>query len=146
MGQRVPLVDGHCMCHTVTGIEHDTGGAAGGIQGQDSLKGATTRSACGCGGVAGAATYLDGHVHGGHVEGLEHDLHLVQGLVAVRGDAAQHASSADLGHLLPVRLGVQRRLCQQHWVLLCAHAISKGEAAGEDMLAPGTSGATRSSL
>mmetsp|Transcript_94634 Transcript_94634/g.289492 ORF Transcript_94634/g.289492 Transcript_94634/m.289492 type:complete len:291 (-) Transcript_94634:9-881(-) len=39
---------------------------------------------------------LDGHVHRRHVEGLEHDL----------------------GHALPVRLRVQRRLGEQHRVLL----------------------------
>ena len=43
---------------------------------------------------------LDGNVHGRHVEGLEHDLR----------------------HALTVRLRVQRRLGQEHRVLLWGHA------------------------
>ncbi|KAK0144983.1 Adenylate kinase 7 [Merluccius polli] len=43
---------------------------------------------------------LDGHIHGGDVEGLKHDL----------------------GHLLPVGLGVEGSLCQQSGVLLGGHA------------------------
>merc|ERR1712187_376310 len=64
VGKGVTLVDGDAVGDTVTGVHDDTGGTARGVQGEHSL---------------------DGDVHGGHVEGLEHDL----------------------GHLLPVGLGVE---------------------------------------
>merc|ERR1711868_95480 len=53
MGESITLVDGDTVGDTVTGVHDDTGGTAGGVQGEDSL---------------------DGDIHGGHVEGLEHDL------------------------------------------------------------------------
>ena len=53
VGERIALVDGHGVGHTITSVEHDAGGAARGVQGQHGL---------------------DGDVHGGGVEGLEHDL------------------------------------------------------------------------
>merc|ERR1719410_71738 len=64
VGESVTLVDGDTVGDTVTGVHDDTGGTARGVQGEHSL---------------------DGDVHGGHVEGLEHDL----------------------GHLLTVGLGVE---------------------------------------
>merc|ERR1719401_926668 len=75
VGESVTLVDGDTVGDTVTGVHDDTGGTAGGVQGEHGL---------------------DGDVHGGGVEGLEHDL----------------------GHLLPVGLGVEGSLCQENWVLL----------------------------
>merc|ERR1712184_185308 len=53
VGESVTLVDGDAVGDTVTGVHDDPGGTSGGVQGEDSL---------------------DGDVHGGHVEGLEHDL------------------------------------------------------------------------
>ena len=59
VGQGVALVDGDSVGHTVTGVEDDTCGTTGGVQGEHGL---------------------DGHVHGGGVEGLKHDLgHLFPG-------------------------------------------------------------------
>merc|ERR1719192_1475162 len=75
MGKSVTLVDGDGVGDAVTGVHHNAGGTAGGIQGEHSL---------------------DGDVHGGRVEGLEHDL----------------------GHLLPVGLGVEGGLSQEDGVLL----------------------------
>ena len=75
VGESVSLVDGDSVGDTITRVEHDTGGTSRGIQRQHSL---------------------DGNVHGGGVEGLEHDL----------------------GHLLTVGLGVEGGLSQQDWVLL----------------------------
>ena len=70
-GQGVTLVDGDGVWgDTVARVQHDTGGTTRGVQGQHGL---------------------DGHVHGGGVEGLEHDL----------------------GHLLTVGLGVEGGLCEQ---------------------------------
>merc|ERR1711936_1366648 len=74
-GESVTLVDGDTVRDTVTGVHDDTSGTAGGVQGEYSL---------------------DGDVHGGHVEGLEHDL----------------------GHLLPVGLGVEGSLSQEDGLLL----------------------------
>merc|ERR1719362_2544679 len=53
VGESVTLVHGDTVGDTVTGVHDNTGGTAGGVQGEDSL---------------------DGDIHGGHVEGLEHDL------------------------------------------------------------------------
>merc|ERR1712044_32200 len=75
VGESVTLVDGDTVGDTVTGVHDDTGGTSGGVQGEDSL---------------------DGDVHGGHVEGLEHDL----------------------GHLLTVGLGVEGSLSQKDGLLL----------------------------
>ena len=44
----------HRMGDAITRVQHDTGSPAGSVQGQHGL---------------------NGHVHGGHVERLEHDLH-----------------------------------------------------------------------
>merc|ERR1719390_560707 len=75
VGESVTLVDGDTVGDTVTGVHDDTGGTAGGVQGEHGL---------------------DGDVHGGHVEGLEHDL----------------------GHLLTVGLGVEGSLGQEDGLLL----------------------------
>merc|ERR1719206_1226433 len=53
VGKGVSFVDGDSVGDTITGVENDTGGTSGGVQGEDSL---------------------DGDVHGGGVEGFEHDL------------------------------------------------------------------------
>ena len=53
VGQGVAFVDGHDVRHTISGVKHDTSGSSRGVQRQHSL---------------------DLHVHGGTVEGLEHDL------------------------------------------------------------------------
>merc|ERR1712066_860677 len=74
VGESVTLVDGDTVGDTVTGVHDDTGGTPGGVQGEHSL---------------------DGDVHGGHVEGLEHDL----------------------GHLLTVSLGVEGSLGQEDGLL-----------------------------
>ena len=68
-----------------------TGGTAGSVQGQDSL---------------------DGHIHGGDVEGLKHDL----------------------GHLLSVGLGVQGGFSEQGGVLLGCHTQLIVEGVMPDLL------------
>merc|ERR1711936_1102913 len=75
VGESVTLVDWNIVRGTVTGVHDDTSGTAGGVQGEDSL---------------------DGDVHSGGVEGLEHDL----------------------SHLLPVGLGVEGSLSQEDGLLL----------------------------
>merc|ERR1719216_349608 len=63
VGKSIAFIDGNGVGDAVAGVKDDTSGTAGGVQGEHSL---------------------DGDIHGGGVEGLEHDL----------------------GHLLPVGLGV----------------------------------------
>ena len=91
VGKGVALVDGHGVGDTVAGVQHDAGGAAGGVQGEHGL---------------------DGDVHSGGVEGLEHDL----------------------GHLLAVGLGVEGGLSQKHGVLLGGHAQLVVEGVVPDLL------------
>merc|ERR1712098_1009848 len=79
------------MGDTVTSVHDDTSGTTGGVQGEHSL---------------------DGHVHGGHVEGLEHDL----------------------GHLLPVGLGVEGSLSEQDGLLLGSNTQLVVEGVVPDLL------------
>jgi hypothetical protein len=51
MGESITLIDGHTMGNTITRVHDNSGGSSRGIEGQDGL---------------------DGNVHGGGVEGLEH--------------------------------------------------------------------------
>ncbi|GMR50477.1 hypothetical protein PMAYCL1PPCAC_20672, partial [Pristionchus mayeri] len=69
VGQGVSLVDGDGVGNSVSGVEHDTGGTSGGVEGEHGL---------------------DGDVHGGGVEGLEHDLgHLLSVGLGVKGSLSQ---------------------------------------------------------
>merc|ERR1712122_279898 len=91
VGESITLVDGDTVGDTVTGVHDDTGGTAGGVQGEDSL---------------------DGDIHGGHVEGLEHDL----------------------GHLLTVSLGVEGSLSQEDGLLLGGNTELVVEGVVPDLL------------
>merc|ERR1712227_917849 len=75
VGESITLVDGDSVGDTISRVHDDTSGTSGGVEGEDSL---------------------DGDVHGGHVEGLEHDL----------------------GHLLSVGLRVEGSLGQEDGLLL----------------------------
>merc|ERR1712201_37630 len=75
VGEGITFIDGDSVGDTVTGVHDNTGGTARGIEGEDSL---------------------DGNIHSGHVEGLEHDL----------------------GHLLTVSLGVEGSLSKEDGLLL----------------------------
>jgi hypothetical protein len=48
VGKSETLVDGDNVSDTVTGVEHDTGGTTGGVQGQDSLDGDVERRCVEC--------------------------------------------------------------------------------------------------
>merc|ERR1712124_4464 len=78
VGEGITFIDGGTVGDTVTRVHDDTSGAARGVQGEHSL---------------------DGNIHGGGVEGLEHDL----------------------GHLLPVSLGVEGSLSEEDGLLLRGH-------------------------
>ena len=75
VGESITFIDGDGVGNTISRIHDDTSGTSRSVQRQDSL---------------------DGNVHGGGVEGLEHDL----------------------SHLLAVGLGVKRGLGQKNGVLL----------------------------
>merc|ERR1719464_2313262 len=69
MGESITLIDGDVVGDTISGVHDHTGGTTGGIKGEDSL---------------------DGNIHGGHVEGLEHDLsHLFTVSLGVEGSLSQ---------------------------------------------------------
>merc|ERR1719431_2543699 len=75
VGKGITFIDGDTMGDTISRVHDDTSSTARSIQGEDSL---------------------DGDIHGGHVEGLEHDL----------------------GHLLTVSLGVEGSLSEEDGLLL----------------------------
>merc|ERR1719330_1862602 len=75
MGKSITLIDGNSVGDTITRVHDNTSGTTRGIQGEDSL---------------------DGNIHGGHVEGLEHDL----------------------GHLFTIGLGVEGSLSQEDGLFL----------------------------
>merc|ERR1712241_206917 len=91
VGESITFIDGDGVGDTITGVHDDTGGSARGIEGEDSL---------------------DGDIHGGHVEGLEHDL----------------------GHLLPVSLGVQGGLSQEDGLFLWGNTELIVESVMPDLL------------
>merc|ERR1711868_25788 len=91
MGESITLIDGDTVGDTVTGVHDDTGGTARGVQGEDSL---------------------NGHVHSGHVEGLEHDL----------------------SHLLTVSLGVEGSLSQKDGLFLRGNTELVVEGVVPDLL------------
>merc|ERR1712026_443397 len=65
MGESITLIDGDIVGDTIAGVHDHTGGTTRGIEGEDGL---------------------DGNIHGGHVEGLEHDLsHLFTVSLGVEG-------------------------------------------------------------
>jgi hypothetical protein len=90
-GEGVSLVDGDGVGDTIARVEDDARGAARGVQGEHGL---------------------DGDVHGGRVERLEHDLR----------------------HLLAVGLGVEGGLGQEDGVLLGGHAQLVVEGVVPDLL------------
>merc|ERR550534_3236966 len=75
VGKGITFIDGDTVGDTISRVHDNTSGTARGIEGEDSL---------------------DGNIHGGHVEGLEHDL----------------------GHLLTVSLGVKGSLSEEDGLFL----------------------------
>merc|ERR1719217_2051731 len=75
VGKGITFIDGDSVGDTITRVHDDTSGTTRGIKGEDSL---------------------DGNIHGGHVEGLEHDL----------------------GHLLTVSFGVEGSLSEEDGLFL----------------------------
>merc|ERR1712073_272348 len=75
MGKSITFIDGDVVGDTITRVHDHAGGTTGGIEGKDGL---------------------DGNIHGGHVEGLKHDL----------------------SHLFTVSLGVKRSLSEEDGLFL----------------------------
>merc|ERR1712242_250069 len=91
MGQSITFIDGDSVGDTITGVHDDTGGTTRGVQGQNSL---------------------DSDIHGGHVEGLKHDL----------------------GHLLTVGLGVEGSLSKEDGLFLWGNTELVVEGVMPDLL------------
>merc|ERR1712099_31759 len=91
VGESITLIDGDIVGDTIAGVHDHTGGTPGGIEGEDGL---------------------DGNIHGGHVEGLEHDL----------------------SHLLTVSLGVKRSLSQEDGLFLWGNTEFIVESVMPDLL------------
>merc|ERR1712198_537298 len=89
--ESITLIHGNTVGDTVTGVHDNTGGTSGGIE----------RENC-----------LDGNIHGGHVEGLEHDL----------------------GHLLTVSLWVEGSLSKEDGLLLGGNTEFVVEGVVPDLL------------
>merc|ERR1711990_1212191 len=75
VGESITFIDWDGVGYTITRVHDNTSGTSRSVEGKDSL---------------------DGNIHGGHVEGLEHDL----------------------GHLFTVSLGVKRSLSQEDGLFL----------------------------
>merc|ERR1711933_67710 len=96
VGEGITFEDGDVVGNTITRVQANTGGSAGGVQGEDGL---------------------DSNVHGGQVEGFKHDLsHLFSVSLGVQGSFSQQSGAffrgnsqfvvvsvvPDLFHIIPV--------------------------------------------
>merc|ERR1712045_221192 len=91
VGEGITFIDGDTVGDTISRVHDNTSGTARGIEGEDSL---------------------DGDIHGGHVEGLKHDL----------------------GHLLTVSLGVEGSLSEEDGLLLRSNTELIVEGVVPDLL------------
>jgi hypothetical protein len=91
VGESITLIDGNVVGDTISRVHDHTGGTTGGIEGEDGL---------------------DGNIHGGHVEGLEHDL----------------------SHLLTVSLGVEGSLSEEDGLFLWGNTEFIVEGVMPDLL------------
>jgi hypothetical protein len=89
--ESISFIDGYSVRHTITRVENDTGSTTGSVERQHGL---------------------DSYVHGGGVEGLEHDL----------------------GHLLTIGLGVQGSLSQEDGMFLGSNTELVVEGVMPDLL------------
>merc|ERR1719410_1036790 len=91
MGEGITFIDGDTVGDTISRVHDNTSGTARGIEGENSL---------------------DGNIHSGHVEGLEHDL----------------------GHLLTVSLGVEGSLSEEDGLFLRGNTEFVVEGVVPDLL------------
>lgn len=110
VGKSETLVDGDNVGNTITGVQDDTSGTTGGVQGQNGL---------------------DGDVEGGGVEGLEHDLgHLLTVGLGVDGSLGQENGVLLGSHTQLVVEGVVPDLL--HVVPVGNDTVLNGVAEGKD--------------
>jgi hypothetical protein len=110
VGEGITFVDGDSVGDTITRVEHDTSGTSRGVEGKDSL---------------------DGNVHGGGVEGLEHDLsHLLSVGLRVEGSLSQKDGVFLRGNTEFVVEGVMPDLL--HIVPVGDDSVLNGVLEGED--------------
>merc|ERR1712095_53946 len=91
VGESITLIDGDVVGDTITRVHDHTGGTSRSVKGEDGL---------------------DGNIHGGHVEGLEHDL----------------------SHLLTVSLGVEGSLSEEDGLFLGCNTEFVVEGVMPDLL------------
>merc|ERR1719436_1721694 len=91
VGESITFIDGDIVGDTVTRVHDHTGGTTRSVEGEDSL---------------------DSNIHGGHVEGLEHDL----------------------SHLLTVSLGVEGSLSEEDGLFLWGNTEFIVEGVMPDLL------------
>merc|ERR1712161_153878 len=110
MGKSITFIDGDVVGDTISGVHDHTGGTTGGIQGEDSL---------------------DGNIHGGHVEGLEHDLsHLLTVSLGVEGSLSQENGLFLRGNTEFIVEGVMPDLL--HIIPVCDDTVFNRVLQGED--------------
>ncbi len=110
VGKSETFVDGDNVSDTITGVEHDTGGTTGGVQGQDGL---------------------DGDVEGWCVEGLEDDLcHLLTVGLGVDGSLGEQDGVLLGSHTQLVVEGVMPDLL--HVVPVGNDTVLDGVSQGQD--------------
>merc|ERR1719191_1260979 len=110
VGQGVTFIDRHSVGNTITRVHHDTSSTTGSVQGEYGL---------------------DGDVHGGGVEGLEHDLsHLLTVSLGVEGGLSQDGGVLFGGNTELVVEGVVPDFL--HIVPVCDDAVLDGVFEGED--------------
>merc|ERR1712105_499819 len=110
MGESITLIDGDIVGDTIAGVHDHTGGTTGGIEGEDGL---------------------DGNIHGGHVEGLEHDLsHLFTVSLGVEGSLSEEDGLFLRGNTKFIVEGVMPDLL--HIIPVGDDTVFNGVLQGED--------------
>merc|ERR1719427_1380791 len=104
------FIDGYHVGHTITRVTNITSGTTRGIKGEDSL---------------------DANVHGGHIEGFEHDLsHLLTVGLGVKGSLSKHDGALLRGHTELIVEGVVPDLL--HVIPVGDDTMLDGVLEGED--------------
>merc|ERR1719354_1034698 len=110
MGKGITFIDGDGVGNTITRVHDDTSGTTGSVQGEDSL---------------------DGNVHGGHVEGLKHNLsHLFSVGLGVKGSLSEQDRLLLRGNTELVVEGVMPDLL--HIIPVGDNTVLNGVLQGED--------------
>merc|ERR1719153_1724835 len=110
MGQSITFIDRDSMGNTITRVHDNTSGTTRGIEGEDSL---------------------DGNIHGGHVEGLEHNLsHLLTVSLWVEGSLSQKDGLFLRGNTELIVEGVVPDLF--HVIPVSDNSVFNGVLEGED--------------